>query len=141
MKTVINVIMVFVLFTPVVEAGIKNKAKTRRYADEIIATVAQGNIRGAFEKAKKHWPLSEKELDNLSQKTVSQLNQIAPRFGDIVGKEFIRKEEVGKSFLRYQYIVKYEKHAVRWNMLFYKPEDEWFLNRINWDDQVEKLFN
>ncbi|MGM0442478.1 MAG: hypothetical protein ACQEQC_08685 [Elusimicrobiota bacterium] len=141
MKKLVNTVVLVGLLTCVAEAGLKSEAQTRRFGDKIVEEFTSGNISESFEIAKEHWPMPAEELDNLSSQTEAQIKQLRPRFGDIVGKEFIRREKLGDSFLRYQYIIKFENHAIRWILIFYRPKGEWVLNQLNWDDKIERLFD
>jgi len=133
-------VLVLAMSAPLAHAGLKTEEETRKYADSIVAKAGEGETKEAFELTKKHWPLSPDEIDNLAYQTESQLKMAKARFGDMIGHEFIMEEKIGKSFVRYQYIVKFEKHAVRWMLIFYKPKDEWVLNMVSWDDQIQLLF-
>jgi len=141
MKVKIVMIAVLALWLPLAHAGLKTEAEIRRFADSIVEKAGQGKSTEAFALTKKHWPLPSEEIDNLAHQTESQLEMVRSRFGDVLGHEFIMEEKIGNSFLRYQYIVKFERHAVRWVLIFYKPKDEWMLNMVKWDDQIELLYD
>lgn len=38
------------------------------------------------------------------------------------------------------YIGKFERHIVRWVFTFYRPKDQWMVNAITWDDDIDALF-
>ena len=80
------------------------------------------------------------ELDNLAYQTRSQLNMVSSRFGKSIGIDYIRTQKAGQSFLKHTYIVKYEKHALRYMCIFYKPNDSWLVNSVVWDDETSSLF-
>lgn len=39
-----------------------------------------------------------------------------------------------------QLCAKFENHAHRFVCIFYRPEDEWLVNTVHWDDQATLLF-
>jgi hypothetical protein len=43
-------------------------------------------------------------------------------------------------YLRYTYLDKHERGSVRWQFIFYKAKDQWIINAIVWDGDVNKLF-
>lgn len=66
---------------------------------------------------------------------------IANRFGDIIGVDFVGTKTAGSSFIQYTYIAKFEKHAIRYVCIFYRPKDYWLVNSVYWDDKIQLLFD
>lgn len=95
----------------------------------------------AFDMMIEHWPLPKEEIQNLAYQTKSQLTMVASRFGSVTGTEFIRSDEIGESYRRFIYIQKFERHATRWMIVFYKPREEWVVNAVYWDDKTTALFD
>ena len=117
-----------------------DKDELRAFADQIVAAAADGRVADAFALMRPRMPLSEEEINAAEELTVRQLKMVAPRYGDAVGYEFIRSDVAGESLVKLLYIVKYEKHIVRWEFIFYRPHDKWMLNNFKWDDQAIRLF-
>ena len=42
--------------------------------------------------------------------------------------------------MRVTYIEKLEVHLIRCVVTFYRPGDEWLVNAIFWDDDIDALF-
>jgi hypothetical protein len=89
---------------------------------------------------KPYWPLPSVEIDNLINKTTTQWPMVKQRFGESLGTEFIKEERVGKSFVRYTYLHKFNNHAIRWLFILYKPKGQWVINGVSFDDNVNELF-
>jgi hypothetical protein len=62
-----------------------------------------------------------------------------PIYGKVLGYELIREEAFGDSVTRLVYLLKSEKHPTVWEFYFYKPESEWFLSNILFNDQFQLL--
>lgn len=71
----------------------------------------------------------------LKQQTESGL----PVFGKSIGYEFISEETFGTSIVRYVHVLKSEKGPTTLEFFFYKPENEWFLANIIFNDQFTFL--
>ena len=75
---------------------------------------------------------------------VNQINQQWPlvdkRFGKPIDKEFIKEKRIGKSFIRFYYLHKFENHSMYWQYDFYKPHNEWKINKIIFLDSLESLY-
>ncbi len=89
---------------------------------------------------KPYWPIPVVEIDNVINQTKIQWPIVQQRFGKPIGSEFVKEEKAGASFVRLTYLQKFEKHAVRWLFVFYKPKEEWLINTVTFDDQVGRLF-
>ena len=140
MKSILLMVAVLILTASLADAGLKSEAEIRKHADSILEKVVKNKLKEAFDLSKQNWPIPAEEIDNLRYQTETQLKSVSSRFGKMLSKEFILEEKIGNSFVRYQYIVKFEKHAIRWMFIFYKPKSEWILNHMSWDDSIQLLF-
>jgi len=121
-------------------AGFEAEKGTRKFTDELVNQIFKEKFQIAFNSAKPYWPIPVVEIDGI----VNQINQQWPivrqRFGNGVGTEFIGKEGIGNSFLRYYYLHKFENHAIYWRIDFYKPHKEWKINTIVFLDSLDVLY-
>lgn len=115
-------------------------AATRQLADKAVAFVKQEKFPEAYDLLKPYWPLPAVEIDGLANQMNTQWPMVKQRFGASLATEFVRTRKVGESFIEYTYIQKFERHALRWKFVFYKPVDHWLINAVSWDDEVRQLF-
>lgn len=94
----------------------------------------------AFAILKPYWPMDPAEIDGLTSNASLQWQVIEARFGKPLGYELVKTERIGQSFVRYVYLQKFEKHALRWRVSFYRPRDAWMTNNFAFDDQLESLY-
>ncbi|WP_027329269.1 hypothetical protein [Marinimicrobium agarilyticum] len=113
---------------------------TKELCQKAANAFGAGNPKESYEILKPYWPLPEEEISNLAYQTESQLKTVASRFGNILGSDFIGSQEAGDSFVQHTFIGKFEKHAVRFICVFYRPKSEWIVNAVYWDDSTQKLF-
>ena len=126
------------------EAGAGKKlaiADTRALADQAMKLVQQEKLVEAYAVVKAFWPAPAVEIDGLANQTNTQWPMIQQRFGKSTSTEFIEESKVGESFIRYTYLQKFERHAIRWTFVFYKPVSHWLVNSVAWDDGVHELFD
>lgn len=122
-------------------APLRSEEEAKKIANNMMNLVAEEQYNEAFSSVKGYWPIPEEEVTNLAILTKNQLLSTKGRFGDVIETEFIRSDKIGKSYIRYIYIQKFEKHATRWQIVFYKPKESWLVNSVIWDDQTHELFN
>ena len=120
--------------------GLSSIANARAVADATMEKFGLEEFERGYESLKPYWPLPIVEIDNLSNQTRTQWPLVQQRFGKSLGTEFIKEEKVGEAFVRFTYIQKFERHAVRWLFVFYKPKSEWLINGVTFDDQIGRLF-
>jgi hypothetical protein len=113
------------------------KSLCQKAADQF----GSGDSTGSFQTLKEYWPLPPQEIDNLAYQTETQLKTVSERFGKILGADFVSTKVAGTSFVQHTYIGKFEKHAIRYICVFYKPKNKWVVNAVYWDDQTPALFN
>jgi hypothetical protein len=107
--------------------------------DEIMTRLCRDGVEAAFEKIRSLSPLAPEELDKLETGTADQLAAIGPRFGKILGFEKVRTQKKSDSVMECVYLVKCERHILRWRFYFYRPQERWFLNSLTWDDNIKEL--
>ena len=144
-KLTLFLIMTFVLIitfnTAAEDIGFTQQSQTQDFCDSFLNLMVEEDIEQAFDMVEKEWPFSISEIQSLESSTIKQLDSIKGRFGKILGYELIKEDKIKESFIKYTYVMKYEKHIIRWKFIFYKPEDKWILNSLNFDDSINKLFN
>jgi hypothetical protein len=120
--------------------GLKSLGATKDFASDIVALFIQGKFSEGLSAAKPYWPIPETEINSLADQINQKLPIVSKRYGKTVGKEFIRSEAIGKSFIRYVYLHKFENHAGYWQIDFYKSRSEWKINSITFLDSLDILY-
>jgi hypothetical protein len=120
--------------------GFSSLNNAREITDKAMGYFKLDKISEGYSVLKPYWPLPSVEIDNLINKTTTQWPMVKQRFGESLGTEFIKEERVGKSFVRYTYLHKFNNHAIRWLFILYKPKGQWVINGVSFDDNVNELF-
>lgn len=140
MKRLMTVLILTLLANFAQAEGFASKQETRIYADQIMDRFVKKEFQAALNGAKPYWPIPAVEIDGLANVIAQQWPVIDQRFGATTAKEFLKEENIGKSFVRYYYLQKFERHALYWKIDFYKPRDTWVINSIVYLDDLEPLF-
>ena len=115
--------------------------EARKVADQAMASAQREKFEDAYSAVKPFWPLPAIEIDGLANQMRTQWPMVQQRYGKSLATEFIKEEKVGESFVRYIYLQKFERHALRWTFVFYRPAGEgWLVNAVSWDDGISELF-
>jgi hypothetical protein len=120
--------------------SIKDVSGTKDLCTKAAGFFANGDPKKSMETLKPFWPIPSEEVDNIAYQSETQLKMVSSRFGKTLGADFIRTQTAGTSFVQHTFIAKFEKHAVRFICVFYKPRDEWYVNTVTWDDKTSQLF-
>jgi len=120
--------------------GFKTEKDIRVFSDTLINQMIAEKFQKGFDSAKAYWPIPVVEIDGIVNQIKLQWPVVQQRFGKAIGKEFIKEERIGKTFLRYYYLHKFEKHAIYWRLDFYKPHDKWKINTIIFLDSLDAVF-
>lgn len=119
---------------------LKSVEDTKSMCSEAAEKFGEGKIKESFSVLKPYWPIPGQEVDNLIYQTETQLKKVKERFGGIIGSDFAKTETAGDSFAKHTYVIKFDKHAVRYICVFYKPREDWLVNMVTWDDSIQLLF-
>lgn len=122
------------------ELGFLDGIEARSYCEAVINHASKGQIEEAFVLVGSQWPFPVAELKPVQEQAEKNQVSVVERFGQPCGYRLVKEELVPEVCLRYTYVIKYEKHLVRWQFVFYKAKDRWQLNSFKWDDAIEALF-
>jgi hypothetical protein len=120
--------------------GEGDHAEIQKIADSVAKKIEVGDVEAVYDILRDYWVMSDEELTLLSRQSVQLHQQLVSRIGKVVGVEFLGKEQIGRSFVRFSYLEKFERHAVLWTLDFYCPEADWKLNNIMISDEIYRLF-
>ena len=139
MKTAI--IIISILASSLLNANTLDTEKSlREFSDKMLNHIMKTEVQKGFDMARPHWPIPEVEVDSIVNQLSKQQPVIKQRFGKAIEIEFIKKKQIGKSFVRLYYLHKYERHAMYWQIDFYKPHDTWLINKIITLDELDVLY-
>lgn len=139
MKSII--LMMMMAFTSISFAkGLESEKQVREFSDKLMDQFIAKKFTEGLNSAKEYWPLPEVEIDGLGNQISQQWPIVDQRFGQAIAKEFVKEKRIGKSFLRYYYLHKFENHSIYWQLDFYKPKNEWKINSIIFLDSLETLY-
>ena len=141
-KTVVAIVLSIVFGANVfaLDVGFLSVREMREYCERILSHLQGGDVDSAFELIKSQWLFDQAEIDSVWEKTANQLAGLQNRFGDSLAVSEVGNERVGELAIRFTYVIKYERHIIRWLFVFYKPRTKWILNSFKWDDSISELF-
>ena len=134
------IVIIFIAAQSAYGASLKDISETKSLSSKIMQHFLKAEFVEGLSLAKAYWPLPPVEIDGLANNINTQWSIVQQRFGKPTGVEFIQEEKLGKSFVRYYYLHKFENHAIYWRFTYYKPNDKWKVNGITFRDDLEFLF-
>lgn len=140
MRKILLALLVMALSSQSLAIGLKSTDKTLELTDILMQDFISKDFKGGIEKVKKHWPLPEVEMDNLLNLILQQWPIVDQRYGQAVGYEFLHSESIGDSFVRHYYLHKFNNHAIYWKFTFYKPNNKWVVNGVEFLDTLDLLY-
>ncbi len=140
MKKLGFISLLFIMSLNVNANGFKNEKETKLFSDALVSQFIKNNFASALNKAKPYWPVPAVEIDGMLNKINQQWPLVKQRFGKVTGKELVQTKRIGKSFIRYIYLHKFENHSIYWQIDFYKPRNEWKINQITFLDNLGTLY-
>ena len=103
-------------------------------SEKFCVALEAGDINSAYNILAEGSPLLTKKIqmvDALKQNTASMLAV----YGNIIGHEFIKEIEVGDDVVYLYFLIKTQDVPICSEIVFYKPVDNWFMEKITFDDQ------
>lgn len=117
----------------------KDTNKINAFCSNFLTDITANNVDKAFKNLNAISILPEKEMNYLKKQISTQLVRVKARYGKPIAHEFVKKEQLAPSILKFTYLLKCEKHFIIWTFYFYKPKNKWLFNQIQFSDQVKTL--
>ena len=139
MKNIIFISLIMLSGSAIAES-FKSEKEIQQFTNALMSKILKEDFKKAFDSAKPYWPIPEVEVDGAVNQINTQWPVVQQRYGKSVSTELVKKERIGKSFLRYFYLHKFERHAIYWKIGLYKPKNEWAINTITFGDELNTLY-
>ncbi|HEY1628422.1 MAG TPA: hypothetical protein VGF52_01110 [Tepidisphaeraceae bacterium] len=141
-----SVVFCVVLFASVAIAAdnppaLASKDQARDFGELFMRTMAGGDTYNAFAMVKAQLRDTGEDTDALRDTTQQMLDEARPKLGKPIGYELVGEKELGQSLIRYDYILKLEKFAVHFRIIFYKPQQEWLPAQMWVDQDIRQLID
>ena len=117
-----------------------SKQAARNLTDQVMVKVSSGNYSAGLMHLKPYFVIPESEFNVMLEQIKMQTPVMQSRYGNTLGSEFISEKMAGQSLLQIVHIQKFEKHAIRWQFIFYNPKGKWVLNTFNFNDNIQPMF-
>jgi len=140
MKYIISALLIVISLSLQAAESLSNKAATQALAQEVMESVSKDKLKEGLLKLRPYTVAPVAEFDVQMGQIDLQASAIAQRFGQSLGYDFVEEEQLGESLVQHVYLQKFEKHVMIWRFIFYKPNQEWFLNTWYFDGEVKPLF-
>lgn len=114
--------------------------KTKELAEAVMSDVGNNAMLKGLALLKPYVMFSEAEFNAQMNNVSSQLPVMDQHYGKSLGYDFVSKELIGDTLVKYIFLQKFERHLMTWHFIFYKPKDKWLLNTFYFNDDSAALF-
>jgi hypothetical protein len=122
-------------------APLHTEKDVQNLCENALSHIVNGDVEEAIAALRPYATnISKDDVDSLENHLLGQESTIRDNYGVPIGYVLISRENLMDTILKAVYVVKYERHLIRWSFIFYKPYDSWILDYFNYDDSIEDLF-
>jgi len=121
--------------------ALESKDQAKQFAETFMHTMAGGNVYDAFAMVKAQLRDSQDDTDTLRDSTQQMLDAALPKLGKPIGYELLAEKSLGESLMRYDYLLKLERFAIHFRIIFYKPGNAWIPAQLWVDQDIRQLFD
>ncbi|HMB95253.1 MAG TPA: hypothetical protein VKK61_04365 [Tepidisphaeraceae bacterium] len=116
-----------------------SKDQAHDFAETFMRTMASGDTYAAFAMVKAQSPDNAEDTDTLRDSTEQMLDEVRPKLGKPIGYELVGQKVLGESLIRYDYLLKLERFAVHFRIIFYRPQQAWIPSQFWVDQDIREL--
>jgi hypothetical protein len=117
----------------------------RQLADKAMNQVKHSDIDAAYATLIPHltWPQGVEHLLSARDQAKKMRDALSRNDSPMGEVEFLAREAVGHSLVRYVYLEKWERTAMVWKFTFYRAREGWTLYAVDWSNTapvIQSLF-
>jgi hypothetical protein len=120
--------------------ALNSEADAMLLCELFLDRVVAGNYKEAFTEIRPYFPVSPSRIDKIESETTEQLGMAELQFGRALDHSFISGDQVRGAVLRFRFLQRFDRDAIFWEFVFYKPQDVWLINALGFDDEIRDLF-
>ncbi len=76
---------------------------------------------------------AQKDIDHV----VEVINSLPASMGNYHGNQLIDKKKLGNSFVKYIYLVKYDRQPIVFYFKLYQPDKKWMIYEFSLNDKID----
>jgi len=84
--------------------------------------------------------ISADNFAELELLAIQQARTIREVYGEAIDVRLVKEEMAADFVLRLVYVIRRERHIIRWEFIYYKPAAVWKLDAVSFDDEINGLF-
>lgn len=107
--------------------------------DRFFRALQDGDVQGGYEDFLKGSRLLDRK-ENLAQ-FVEKTNIALGLYGKVIKYELIDTQTLGSCIVVYTYLSYSSFKPLRWRLVYYRPEKEWKLSNLSFDDSFEDMID
>ena len=108
----------------------------KEIVDKFFKIYSSGEIDSSIDFIASTNPWMERATDSL-ENLKSQLRSLENMLGDYYGYNLMAEKTLGNSLIGISYIAKFDRQPIRFIFLFYKAQDKWRIQKINFDMDLD----
>lgn len=120
---------------------LKERKDTQWLCDLFMLKLTELDANEAFLTLRPYSTMAEEDFAQYAEQANTIIETVKPDYGKIVGYVLLEEKSVKDIVLRYTYLLKFERHALRWTFFFYRSDSAWIFNEFNVDNKLHELFN
>ena len=147
MVTLLGWVVAAVMGSTTFSTTVAEADPARRLADEVMTHVRADDVTEAYAVLIPHLtrPDGVEPMLNLRDQTKKMRGAMARQDSPLGEVEFLAREAVGRSLVRYVYLERWGRSAIVWKLTFYRGrDDDWSLLNMNWSNEagtIDGLFD
>jgi hypothetical protein len=121
--------------------NLKNRKDAEWLCELFMVKLVELGTEEAFMTLRPYSVVTEENFEIFVDQADKIIETVKPDYGAVVGHVLLQERSVKDTVLRYVYLLKFEKYALRWMFYFYRADDEWLFSEFNVDNKLYELFD
>lgn len=115
-------------------------AQTREFTERFLRALETARAYDAFQLLRPVMNDPQVDIDQMRNTIDQQLTEARNNYGKSIGYELIDTKRLGESFIRYDYLFRFERSALHFRVIYYKGRSSYAPVALFFSDDLEQLF-
>jgi hypothetical protein len=114
--------------------------QTKELSESFLGAMVTGRSYEAFTQIRNVVPDNENMVESWRAAADRMVESVRPDYGRPIGHELLDSKTLGTSYVRYDYLLKFERNAIHCRIIYYRGRNTWTPVFMMFNDNLDQLF-
>ncbi len=121
--------------------GLKDTARIDQVSDHFMSQIVAGKTGDAYALMSAYVGVNLEAFNERGEQVKTSMKKLSESVGQPLSYALVKRQNVEEHFYKLTYLLKYQTAALIWELNYYQPDTGWYLVDVNFNVDINKLFD